>query len=54
MLDDPNTTDELAPELELDIVDARDRVAYLEMFDRVRRDGETVRLAEQHEKSTTD
>jgi len=41
-LDEPMTVDELAATLNLDTDDARDRIAYLERFDRVRRDGATV------------
>lgn len=41
-LDEPMTVDELAADLGLDIDVIRDRVAYLEEFDRVCQDGETV------------
>ena len=45
-LDEPMSVDELAAELELDAEEVRDRIAYLSTFDRVRRDGDTVRLVE--------
>ncbi|WP_458210979.1 DUF6036 family nucleotidyltransferase [Haladaptatus sp. NG-SE-30] len=41
-LDEPTTLDELAAELGLDADDVAERVTYLEAFDRVSRDGETV------------
>ena len=46
VLDEPMTVDELADELEMDINEIRKRVAYLEKFDRVIHDSETVRPAE--------
>ncbi|WIV68751.1 DUF6036 family nucleotidyltransferase [Natrialbaceae archaeon AArc-T1-2] len=45
-LDEPMTVDELAAELELDDEEVWDRIAYLSTFDRVRRDGDTVRPVE--------
>ena len=42
VLDEAMTLDELAADLDLDIAEVQDRVAYLEKFDRVTRDGETV------------
>jgi hypothetical protein len=45
-LDEPMAVDELAAELELDDEEVRDRIAYLSTFDRVRRDGDTVRPVE--------
>lgn len=41
-LDEPKTVDELSRDLELDTAEIVDRVAYLEEFDRVSRDGETI------------
>nr|WP_281282420.1 hypothetical protein [Salinadaptatus halalkaliphilus] len=38
--------DELAAELELDTDEVHDRLAYLSTFDRVHRDGDTVRPIE--------
>jgi hypothetical protein len=46
ILDEPKTVDELAADLELDTAEVVERVTYLEEFDRVSRDGETVRPAE--------
>ena len=40
------TVDELAAELELDIDEVHDRIAYLSTFGRVRRNGDTVRPVE--------
>ncbi|WP_226023969.1 DUF6036 family nucleotidyltransferase [Halomicrobium salinisoli] len=40
------TVDELAADLEIDVDAIRERIAYLEAFDRVLRNGETVRLTE--------
>jgi hypothetical protein len=40
------TVDELAAELELDTDEVHDRIAYLSAFDRVQRDGDTVRPVE--------
>ena len=45
-LDEPMTVDELAAELELDTDEVHDRITYLSTFDRVRRDGDTVRPVE--------
>ncbi|RRJ33424.1 DUF6036 family nucleotidyltransferase [Halocatena pleomorpha] len=45
-LDESTTVQELATTLALDIEECTDRVTYLEAFDRVSRDGETVYLAE--------
>ena len=45
-LDEPMTVDELAAELELDTDEIHDRIAYLSTFDRLQRDGDTVRLVE--------
>ena len=45
-LDESTTVDELAAELELDTEEVRDRIAYLSTFDRVQRDGDTVRPVE--------
>jgi hypothetical protein len=45
-LDEPMTVNELAAELELDDEEVHDRIAYLSTFDRVRRDGDTVRPVE--------
>ena len=45
-LDEAMTVDELAADLELDVADVRDRVAYLAESDRVIQDGETVRPPE--------
>jgi DNA-binding IclR family transcriptional regulator len=45
-LDEPMTVDELAAELELDTDEVHDRITYLSTFDRVRRDGDTVRPME--------
>ncbi len=40
------TVDELTAELELDTDEVQHRIAYLSTFDRVRRDGDTVRPVE--------
>ncbi len=40
------TVNELAAELELDTDEVHDRIAYLSTFDRVYRDGNTVRPVE--------
>ena len=45
-LDEPKTIDELANELELSVAEVRERIAYLEDFDRVTRDDQQIRLAE--------
>ena len=45
-LDEPMTIDELAAELDLDTEEAHDQIAYLSRFDRVHRDGDTVRPME--------
>ena len=45
-LDEPMTVDELADELELDTDEVHDRLADRSLFDRVRRDGNTVRPVE--------
>ena len=45
-LDEAMTVEELAADLELDVADVRERVAYLVEFDRVLQDGETVRPPE--------
>jgi hypothetical protein len=45
-LDEPMRLDELAAELEPDAEEVRDRIAYLSTFDRVSRDGDTVRPVE--------
>ncbi len=45
-LDEAMTAEELAADLELDVADVRERVAYLAEFDRVLQDGETVRPPE--------
>jgi DNA-binding HxlR family transcriptional regulator len=45
-LDEPMTVDELAAKLELDTDKVHDRLAHLSTFDRVRRDGDTVRPVE--------
>jgi predicted Rossmann fold nucleotide-binding protein DprA/Smf involved in DNA uptake len=45
-LDEPMTVDKLAAELELDTDEVHSRIAYLSTFDRVRRDGDTVRPVE--------
>jgi hypothetical protein len=45
-LDEPMTIDELAVELELNIDEVRDRVAYLATFDRVHRDDGPIRPRE--------
>ncbi|WP_255152203.1 DUF6036 family nucleotidyltransferase [Halorarius halobius] len=45
-LDEPMTIDELAAELDLDGGAVHDRLAYLSTFDRVHRDGDTVRPVE--------
>jgi hypothetical protein len=45
-LDEPMTVDELADGLELDTDEVHDRIAYLSTFDRVSRDGDTVRPVE--------
>lgn len=42
-LDEPMPIAELAADLELDVAEVQERVAYLVEFDRVERDGETVR-----------
>ncbi|KYH23806.1 hypothetical protein HAPAU_38850 [Halalkalicoccus paucihalophilus] len=46
VLDEPMTVDELAADLGMDIDVVRDRVAYLEEFDRVRQNSETVSRVE--------
>jgi len=46
VLADPMTIDELATELELDTDEVRDRIAYLATFDRIHRDGDSVRPVE--------
>ena len=45
-LDETMTVDELAAELDLDVAEVRERVAYLAEFGRVSQDGEKVRPAE--------
>jgi len=45
-LDGPMSVDELSGELELDTDEVHDRIAYLSTFDRVRRDGDTIRPRE--------
>lgn len=45
-LDEPKTIDELASNLELSIGKVRERVVYLEQFDRVTRDGQRIRPVE--------
>lgn len=45
-LDEPMSITELAADLELDVGDVQARIAYLVEFDRVERDGETVRPSE--------
>ncbi|MFC4553459.1 MULTISPECIES: DUF6036 family nucleotidyltransferase [Halobacteriales] len=45
-LDEPMTVNELVAELELDTDEVDDRIAYLSTFDRVHRDGDTVRPVE--------
>jgi len=45
-LDEAMTVNELAAELELDTDEIHDRIAYLSTFDRVYRDGDTVRPVE--------
>jgi len=45
-LDDPKTLDELAAALDLDSAEVAERVTYLEEFDRVSRDSETIRPSE--------
>ncbi len=45
-LDVPMTVDELAADLDLDVAEVRDRVAYLAGFDRIVHDDETVRPTE--------
>ncbi|NEU59147.1 hypothetical protein FXF75_21200 [Halorussus sp. MSC15.2] len=45
-LNDSMTVDELAAELELDTDEVHDRLAYLLTFDRIHRDGDTVRPVE--------
>ncbi|MBX0296631.1 hypothetical protein EGH23_17275 [Halomicroarcula sp. F27] len=45
-LDESITVNELAAELELDTDEVHDRLAYLSTFDRIRRDGDTVRSVE--------
>lgn len=45
-LDEPMTVNELATELDFDLEEINERVAYLTEFDRVSREGETVRLIE--------
>ena len=46
VLDEPMTVDELTAKLDLDAEEVRDRIAYLSTFDRVHRDGDTVRPVE--------
>ena len=46
VLDEPMTVNELAAKLELDAEEVRDRIAYLSTFDRVSREGDTVRPVE--------
>ncbi|WP_336345976.1 DUF6036 family nucleotidyltransferase [Halalkalicoccus ordinarius] len=46
ILNEPTTADELATDLDLDVADVRERIAYLKEFDRVHQDGQTVRPAE--------
>jgi hypothetical protein len=46
VLDEPMAVDELAAELELDTDEVHDRIAYLSTFDRVCREGDTVRPVE--------
>jgi hypothetical protein len=45
-LNEPMTVNELAAKLELDTDEVHERIAYLSTFDRIRRDGETVRHVE--------
>ena len=45
-LDEPMTVDELAADLSLKIADVQERISYLVEFDRIARDGETVRPIE--------
>jgi hypothetical protein len=45
-LDEPRGIAELAADLELDVADVQERISYLVEFDRVERDGATVRPAE--------
>ena len=45
-LDEPMTVDELAVELDLDVADVGERIEYLQKFDRVRQNGNTVRPVE--------
>jgi len=45
-LDEPMTVEELAAELEMDSDEVHDRIAYLSTFNRIRRDGNTVRPVE--------
>jgi hypothetical protein len=45
-LDEPMAVDELAVELDLDVADVGERIEYLQKFDRVRQNGNTVRPVE--------
>ncbi|WP_121745040.1 DUF6036 family nucleotidyltransferase [Natronorubrum halophilum] len=45
-LDEPKTADELAARLDLSVAEVRQRVAYLEAFDRVTRSGQRIEPAE--------
>lgn len=46
VLDGPMSVNELAADLDIDVATVRERVAYLEEFDRVSRDGTMVRRSE--------